>query len=423
VNLADLLQESLRSVAREARRTAPMAAGIVWGVASVFVLVAIGRGFEATQRTALDVLGDSFVLLRVNRATNTRGDPHSSSFVQLEAEDIADMRTGSPSIALLSPKAAEFGARVFRGGNITRTTLIGVDTCYADIVNVPLAEGRWLDQHDLDEELPVCVIGAETRDELFGFEPCIGQEINAIFTRRQGEETVLRRLTVVGLMRDEELDEDDIYTSHRDAVLMPFTTWSRMSNGRFQFFVARPRDDVDRDAALAEARRVLAERHGFDGEDRNTLVPYFDAYERKERIDAVFGGLEIFLGAVGALILLLGAIGVANVVLMSVSARTYEFGLRRAVGCRRRWIFLQVFLEASAVCVVSGGLGFLLGIFGVGLMERVELPEGFAEPRAELGAAWLPGVLLFAVSIGAAVWPAWRAARMSPSLALRGGHL
>ena len=150
-------------------------------------------------------------------------------------------------------------------------------------------------------------------------------------------------------------------------------------------------------------------------------MPYFDGYERRARIDAVFGGLEIFLGAVGVLILLLGAIGVANVVLMSVTARTSEFGLRRALGCKPRWVFAQVFLEAATVCVASGTLGFLLGVGGIALMGEVDLPEGFAAPRAELEAAWLPGTLLLVVSLAAALWPAARAARMSPALALRGG--
>ena len=423
MNIGDLLAESFGSVAREIRRTAPMAAGIVWGVASVFVLVAVGRGFEATQRQALEALGDSFMLLRMNRSTLNRTDIRMNGFLRMDGDDVAAVKVGSPSIASLSPKANNFGMRAFRGGDITRVTVTGVEPQYSEICHVPIEEGRWLDQNDLDQELSVCVIGPSVHEDLFGGAPCIGDTLDIVFTRRGGEDTVMRSMTVVGLLEDEELAGDEVYTSHRSSVLIPFTTWERMSPRDFQFLVVRPRDDVDRHAALAEVRRVLGRRHGFDGENENTLVPYFDAYERKERIDNVFGGLEIFLGAVGVLILLLGAIGVANVVLMSVSARTFEFGLRRALGCKRRWIFAQVFLEAAAVCVASGGLGFLLGVFGVSLMANVELPEGFAEPQAELAAAWLPGVLLLFVSLGAAVWPAWRAARMAPAIALRGSHL
>lgn len=418
----DLVAESFVSVWREARRTAPMAAGIVWGVASVFVLVAIGRGFESSQRASLEALGDSFQLLRVNRATTTRSDIRNG-FVRIDGEDIEALREGASSLAAISPKANNWFMQAYRGENLTRVVSVGVTPEYADIVHVPLETGRWLHDYDLEAELPVCVLGPEARRELFGNAPALGETIELVFSRRAGEDTIFRKLTVVGTLRDEELAGDEIYTSHRNVVFLPFTTWERMSPRDFQFFVIQPRPDADRHAALAEVRELLGRRKGFDGSNPNTLVPYFDAFERRERIDQVFGGLEVFLGAVGVLILLLGAIGVANVVLMSVSARTFEFGLRRALGCRRRWIFVQVFLEAAVVCITSGLLGFLLGVAGIALMGLVDLPEGFAAPRPELGAAWLPGVLLLVVSLGAALWPAYRATRMEPSLALRGGGM
>lgn len=424
MNPLTLLTESLGSVFREARRIMPMAAGIVWGVASVFVLVAIGRGFEQTQRQSLAALGDSFVLLRVNRSTQSRGDVRSNAFVRIDSEDIAAMKAGAPSVAALSPKANNWMLSAFRGDNLARATAVGVEPQYADIVHVALEPGgRWIDQNDLDQELPVCVLGWGVRDELFGDDPYLGGEVTMIFTRRAGEDTIFRRLTVIGALSDEELAGDELYTSHRSLIFTPFTTWERMSPRDFQFFVMRPDSVENKEQALAEVREVLGRRHGFDPEQRNTLVPYFDAFERKAKIDAVFGGLELFLGAVGVLILLLGAVGVANVVLMSVAARTFEFGLRRALGCKRRWIFGQVFLEAALVCVISGGLGFLIGVVGVELMQSVELPEGFAPPQAEMGAAGLPLVLLLVVSLGAAVWPATRAAKMSPKEALHGGGL
>lgn len=402
----------------------PMAAGIVWGVASVFVLTAVGRGFETTQRRQLEALGDSFLLLRVNRATSSRGDVRSNAFVRLEGDDMAAVEAGSPSIAALSPKANNWFVQARRGPEVTRTTAIGVEPEYADIVHVPIEPGgRWLDANDLDQELPVCVLGFGTREDLFGDTPCLGEEVQIIFTRREGEDTLIRRLTVVGALADEELAGDEIYTSHRRVIFLPFTTWERMSPRGFQFFVFRPVDPEHKEAALAEARAVLGRRHGFDPDDANTLVPYFDAIERKQQIDGVFGGLEIFLGSVGALILLLGAVGVANVVLMSVTARTFEFGLRRALGCKRRWICAQVFLEAALVCLASGLAGFALGWAGVGVMARVDLPDGFAAPRAELAAAWLPGALLLVVSLAAAAWPAVRASRVAVVSALKGGAL
>lgn len=400
-----------------------MAGGIVWGVASVFVLVAIGRGFEASQRQALEAMGDSFLLLRVNRATTSRGDVRADAFVNLDGLDMQQIEAGAPSVAALSPKATNWFILGRRGANISRVTAVGVEPEYADIVSVPLLPGsRWLDANDMEQELPVCVIGFGVRDELFGDEPWLGEELQLVFSRDVGDDTVLRRLTVIGALADNELAGDQIYTSHRRVVLMPFTTWERMSPEGFQFFVLRPVEPDAKDAALAEVRTVLGRRHGFDASNENTLVPYFDAIERKRTIDGVFGGLQVFLVAVGVLILLLGAVGVANVVLMSVTARTFEFGLRRALGCQRHTLFAQVFLEAALVCTLSGLLGFALGAAGVLVLGTIALPDGFSAPRAEWGAAWLPGLLLLVVSLAAAAWPATRAARLSVVDALRGGR-
>jgi putative ABC transport system permease protein len=342
--------------------------------------------------------------------------------VRLDSADLAAVKSGTTELAAVSPKANNWFITAFRGDQITRVTAVGVEPQYADIVRVPLIPGsRWIDANDLAQELPVCVIGYGVREELFGDEPCMGKELRLVFQRDAGEDSIVRKLTIVGALADDELAGDEIYTSHRRVVFLPFTSWERMSPEDFQFFVLRPRDPDHKDAALAQVREVLGARKGFDPANTNTLVPYFDAIERKRQIDAVFGGLEVFLSAVGALILLLGAVGVANVVLMSVTARTFEFGLRRALGCKRRWIFAQVFLEAALVCLVSGALGFGLGMLGVTLLGGAALPEGFAKPQVELGAAWLPGVLLLVVSLGAAAWPAARAARIAVVEALRGG--
>ena len=120
---------------------------------------------------------------------------------------------------------------------------------------------------------------------------------------------------------------------------------------------------------------------------------------------------------------MLGAVGVANVVMMSVTSRMFEFGLRRALGCKRRWIFAQVYVEAAIVCVASGAIGFGLGAFGVSALGKIELPEGFAPPQIDWHSAWTPMVLLGVVTMLAAAWPATRAVRISLVQALAGGKL
>lgn len=417
-----VVQEALASIAREARRIAPMAAGIVWGVASVFLLAAIGGGFERTQRRVLEAFGTDFLLLRTNKPTHGRSDPEALRRIMLDEEDFARIRARARAAWKVSPKGYQWRAQGVRGRKTTWLTPVGVEPVYAEICNVPLEPGsRWFDESDVATEAPVMVIGPQARRELFGDEPCIGKTVQ-VTVRGEEEDPFVRKFTIIGAVRDVEMS-NDFYVSNKRVGFVTLPVFERVCKRGVGFLVVKPRSRDLKEQALAEVRAALAERYHFSPDDRNAVLPYFDAIARGERIDRVFGGIRTFLGAVGLLILLLGAVGVANVVLMSVTARTFEFGLRRALGCRRRHIFAQVFLEAALVSGASGLLGFLLGYVGVRLFEVLPLPEGFAPPVADLGAAKLPALLLFAVTIGAAAWPAARAARLDPVVALRGGGL
>ena len=417
-----VIREALESLAREFRRIAPMAAGIAWGVASVFLLAAIGDGFERTQRQVVEAFGDQFLLLRLNKPTRSRSDPEAMRQIRLDDEDFARIRAMSPAIEHVSPKAYIWRSRTYRGSEAAWMTPVGVDPEYQQICNVPLEPGgRWIDADDMAQELPVVVIGPGTREQLFGDGPYLGETLK-LSLQEGGDDAYTRDLTVIGALQDVELS-DEFYVSNKRVGFVPYPLFERMSQKGAGFLVIKPKTPELKNRALAQARAAFSDRYHFDPDDENTVLPYFDAIERGSKIDRVFGGIRMFLGAVGLLILLLGAVGVANVVLMSVTARTFEFGLRRALGCRRRWIFLQIFLETGLVCGFSGVLGFLMGLGGVQLASVLPLPPGFAQPVADLGAATMPGIMLLCVTLGAAIWPAVRAVRMDPVQALRGGAL
>ncbi len=417
-----VIREAFESLGREARRIVPMAAGISWGVASVFLLAAIGNGFERTQRRVIEAFGDSFLLLRTNKPTHTRSDPNSMRRIMLDDEDFARIRARATAIDLISPKGYQWRAQALRGDRQTWMTPVGVDPEYIEICNVPLEPGsRWIDAKDVESETPVVVIGSQARKDLFADEPCIGQKVK-LTVRGEGDDPFTRDLTVIGAIQDVELS-DEFYVSNKRVGFVTYPLFERLCEKGTGFMVLKPKRPDLKEKAVGEARAALADRYHFEPDDENTVVPYFDAIARGERIDAVFGGIRLFLGAVGILILLLGAVGVANVVLMSVTARTFEFGLRRALGCGRSWIFLQIFLEAALVCGLSGVAGFLLGLSFVELAALLPLPEGFATPEPDLGAATMPAVMLLFVTVGAALWPAARAARLDPVESLRGGAL
>jgi len=415
-------REAVESLRREWHRLMPMSLGIVWGVASIFLLGAISKGFERDQRAVVEAFGDSFMLLRLNKPTSSRGDSGTGREIRIDYEDIEKIRAGSPAVEAVSPKGDIWRAQAVRGDQQTWMRTVGVDPEYSEICNVPLEPGsRWIDENDIANAHPVVVIGFRAREELFGSDPCIGEVIK-LSIRGGGEDPYARELTVIGAIRDVEIT-DEFYVSNRGVGFIPFTLFERLEATGTGFLVVRPRSIDRRDEALAQIREVLADRYHIDPADEGTVLPYFDGLDRSQRLDRVFDGMRLFLGAVGLLILLLGAVGVANVVLMSVTARTHEFGVRRAIGCRRRWIFSQVFLEAGLVCLLSGAGGFLLGMGLVRLMSGLPLPDGFPAPIPDLTSAGIAVVLLGLVSLSAALWPATRAVRVDPVVALRRGAL
>ena len=163
----------------------------------------------------------------------------------------------------------------------------------------------------------------------------------------------------------------------------------------------------------------MGARYGFSPDDENAVLVYFDSIARARSIELIFGALRVFFAAVGVLILTIGALGVMNVVLVSVTARRFEIGLRKALGATPWAIYLQFFTETAISCILSGALGFLLGAGGITLLAFVPLPEGISRPVLDLETAALSFGLLALVAAVVGYYPARAAASLPPVQALR----
>ena len=225
---------------------------------------------------------------------------------------------------------------------------------------------------------------------------------------------------VIGVLKDAELQQDS-YMSVARMAFIPFSTSLAVFDRDYSTLLIEPRSPEERDLALRQFREVMGARYGFEPDDRNAVVIYFDAIEQARSIGAVFGGLRIFLAAVGALILAIGAIGVMNVVLVSVAARKFEIGLRKALGATPPVIYFQFFAECVLACLASGALGFFLGLGGITLLQGLPLPEGFSKPVFDGQAAWVAFALLGAAATLVGIYPARRAALLVPAEALKLG--
>jgi len=464
------LTEAGASIRRERRRLIPMALGIVWGMASVMVLLAVAAGFEESQKKTLGAYGERFIYLRLNRTEMDRAAGSQERRLMMEPSDIGRLRVGAPAISRFTPMNMAYRARITgRTGSGSNVMIAGTLPDITRIRNMPLAEGRFYDELDEEERHRVIVLGPLVRKQLFGRMPCVGRLVRisgfstamipgrepmsqasaalrrgasgrtrapapptlsslaAVELRRSRNKRAVTAgpggvagepFRVIGVLKDVELQHES-YVSLSRLAFIPFSTSCSVFDKEFNTLIIEPRSAEEKELALRQLRTVMGARYGFHPGDRNAVVIYFDSIERARAIGAVFGGLRIFLAAVGALILGIGAFGVMNVVLVSVAARTYEIGLRKALGATPFMISAQFFTECVLACFASGALGFILGAAGIALLQGLPLPEGFSQPVLDAKAAAVAFGLLGAVAAAVGIYPARRAALLAPIDALK----
>lgn len=467
--LAHAITEATGSLRRDARRMLPMSLGIIWGMASVMVLLAITGGFEETQRGTLAAFGDRFVLVRINRAELDRAAGGKERRLQMDAADVERLRVGAPAIRHISPVNMAYRARM-----VTRSGAVGSNVWIAGVLpeitllrNIPLAEGRFIDAIDEAERRRVIVLGPLARKQLFGTRPVLGESVritgfstslvaprgaapgsgappsgaaaasssvrtvasvaptppspaqrDAAPDPNRVVEIEAETFTVIGVLADVEAQKEAYVSVSRNA-FVPFSTSSSIFDRKFITIYIEPRSSADKELALRQFREVMGARYGFSPDDRNAVITYFDSIERAQAIEAIFGGMRLFLSAVGVLILLIGGVGVMNVVLVSVAARTYEVGLRKALGATPVAIYTQFFLEAVLACLFSGAVGFLLGAGAISLLQSLPLPDGFSRPVLQPRTAITAFGILAVTAVAVGVYPARRAALLPPAVALR----
>jgi ABC-type antimicrobial peptide transport system permease subunit len=454
-----------------------MALGIVWGMACVMVLLAVANGFEASQRRALSAYGDRFLVLRLNRAELDRAAGGEERRLHMDADDIERLRMGAPAIRHLSPMNMAYRARITGlSGAGSNVMIAGALPEIALLRHIPLVEGRFFDETDQAERRRVIVLGPMARKQLFGGGPAVGQKVriagfsrSAIASRdppkpEKNQSSMVTPFAsrtaapggtpapatpspaasapstaktssgnrqdtsnnsigaelfeVIGVLADVETQKES-YVSVARMAFVPFSTSIVVFDRRYSTIFIEPRSIEDRDLALRQFREVMGARYGFEPEDRNAVVIYFDAIERARSITAIFGGIRLLLTLVGSLILGIGAMGVMNVVLVSIASRTFEIGLRKALGATPLAIYAQFFFETILACFASGALGFLLGTGGIALLSGLPLPEGFSKPVLDFHTALLSFGILTTLAVLSGVYPARRAARLQPVAALQ----
>ncbi|MBZ5615366.1 MAG: ABC transporter permease [Acidobacteriia bacterium] len=386
--------------------------GIAWGVGSLLLLVGLGEGFRTGNQRGLSEYGENIIMIFPGRAPAVPGSMNSARRYRLTYQDYLDIRKEAPHVRAIAPVLATDDVRAVSEFASASGQLNGAEPQYNGIRFLPLKQGRWLNDLDEAQKRNVVVLGDEMTHSLFPGRPAVGSFILLNYLRFE----VVGTLKRVG-RGDDNLTNTRCYIPFQ-VMRSAFPLKGEESHDAISFIYFQPRVADEHLLAVEEAHRIIGRNHGFDYHDADAFEG-LDFVQQAQMMGTIFDAMNEFLGTVGLVTLALGAIGVINIMLVAVSERTREIGLRKALGATNRSIMLQFFAEGIVLTLVSGLIGMGLAGGLMTLFRNYNGPGGFDPPRLVLKTAILAIASLTLAGVAAGLYPARKAARLEPVEALR----
>jgi putative ABC transport system permease protein len=386
--------------------------GIAWGVGSLLLLVGLGEGFRTGNKRNLSEYGENIMWIYPGRAPAVPGSMNSARQYRLTYQDYLDIRKESPHIGAITPVLATDDVHAVSEFASASGQLTGAEPQYKGIRFLPLKQGRWLDDLDEVQKRDVVVLGDEMTHSLFPGRPAIGS-----FILLNGH-----RFEVVGTLSRVGRGDDNLTNTRCYIPFQVMRSYFPLKGDEaydaISYINYQPRVADEHLLAQDEARRVVARNHHFDYHDEDAFEG-MDSVKQAQMMGTIFDAMNEFLGTVGLVTLALGAIGVVNIMLIAVSERTREIGLRKALGATNRSIMLHFFAEGILLTLVSGLIGMALAGGLMVLLGNYNGPGGFDPPRLVPKTAILAIASLTLAGVAAGLYPARKAARLEPVEALR----
>jgi len=401
VKTKTLIKVATQSIRKNKMRAALTMLGIIIGVAAVIVMVAVGYGARTRIRQQIDNLGTNMIVVTPGAAQSSGVSQGAQAFPNLSLKDVDKIRGEAQMVSAVSPVIVSRAVLIGPSGN-WRTQINGVDVDYQTIRDWQTAAGDFFSADDVRSSRKVIVLGSTAAQNLFPDQDPTGAEV-------QIRNSVYK---VAGVLAPKGQSASG--TDADDVVLMPYTTATSTLSGRsfIPQILASTANESDIPAVQEEIRTLLRESHKIEGDDDFTVKNQADLAAAAESSTKV---MTLLLAAIASISLLVGGIGIMNIMLVSVTERTREIGIRMAIGARGGDVLTQ-FLVESVVMGIAGGLaGLLIGVAGAAILGHFTGWETAISPVMMLVSVGFSG----AVGVFFGFYPARKAAALNPIEALR----
>jgi putative ABC transport system permease protein len=410
--LLDIITQSLSTLWAHKLRSFLTMFGIAWGVGSLLLLIGLGEGFRSGNRKQLASIGNDIMFIFGGHLPAVEGNVNSMRAYRLTYADYEALKTQANLVRRISPVLQREDIRAVSEYNSTNGQVFGVSSAYNLIRTIPMMTGRWITDRDEQENRRVAVLGSEMMKNMYSGRAAVGSSIllNGV------------PFEVIGIL-EKIGKEGNNGTNIR--IFVPVTTMrvdfplkEKNTEDAISFINYQPITREEHEAALQQVHQIIARRHGFDPKAPDVFDEW-DTIENERRVGKIFDGMDLFLGGVGIVTLSLGAIGIVNIMLVSVTERTREIGVRKALGATNGSILTQFFFEGAFLTALSGAIGLLFAFALMSLLGGANLPDGFDPPQIVPSSAVLAICCLSFAGIVSGLYPARKAAMLQPVEALR----